>query len=538
MEYAGIYKPTELINALTKAVDSDYNFTPIQTDLFIKQIIYKKNYKPFIQSPEEGHKKIIKYIFTTCDIQEDHIAMVTPYYYGSSYFIDILFEKQYNFTITSFRPLLCSACRYTQIENYNSLHRNVIFIAYSCLYNNNVPDKFNKCLDVIKNDKDDFDIENFKTLLFCMWYRKGVIKYTDVVILLDALFGTYNDRDTIFQVLVDFEYFCPMIYDYILEKFGYDDIFVDFMCEYIIEDYPYYLFKLVSHGYKPTLYDIHKIMVPGPIQLTESEQYTFLNKYKNHGTINLDVIELFEIFNIQPTLETLHIAIYMMLYDCANQLMDKYNIVPEKKTLDMSFANLNYELIFKILNYRLTPDDDTFYKIKNNTSWYDKKYNEQYIKIINLLIQYGFVIKYEHIEHLLSEKICFNDLDKFGIQYDKKLYLSCYLNQFLPNEYISKFNIDPVIMKMHMLCKSKRLTYDTLKNFINTNNINLDQYSLDYLINNNSKIAEKIILECNLIPSVMTSYKKCNISKIAFKNVAQKYEISEDDMFEQYNICL
>ena len=90
-------------------------------------------------------------------------------------------------------------------------------------------------------------------------------------------------------------------------------------------------------------------------------------------------------------------------------LLTKYKIIPDCEILNICILTSNYELINKILQYKLIPDKNILYEFIDAT--YTN--NELTIKIIELLIQYGLVINKDDISYLSNKNIKLNDLERF-----------------------------------------------------------------------------------------------------------------------------
>jgi hypothetical protein len=237
-------------------------------------------------------------------------------------------------------------------------------------------------------------------------------------------------------------------------------------------------------------------------------------------------------FDLIPTLNELNIACNMGCSKTGIYLMDTYNIIPEKDTLDICVSKLNYELIEKVLHYKLSPDETTLNYLKNELNIYDIP------KIVDLLLAHGLTINDSHMDFLLSNKIAVNDLERFGIKYDDKLYFKCFMYNFLPIDYLSKMVIDKNIQKLYDLCKSKKTNYDKLINFMKTNNVGLNKYALDYLMNNNHTIALVMMNKHDCVPSLLSMGKKCYLPHRMLRDIVEKNSIDELDMLKCYDICL
>jgi hypothetical protein len=196
------------------------------------------------------------------------------------------------------------------------------------------------------------------------------------------------------------------------------------------------------------------------------------------------------------------------------------------------------EIIKYVLSQKIDPDETTLKalvesckrkKIGNNMVRYRRnrkiRRNERIIKkkkvtvpkvmvILNMLMGHGLKINLNCIGMLLSLNLYLPNLETYNIPYDEDLYFMCYVNEYFPDEYMSKFTIDKNILIMRDFVKNKLNTYTKFTKFIKDNNIVLDNYMLDkvFLMRYQlRKLHDTIFIYNNCIPSPITMYKKiCN----------------------------
>jgi hypothetical protein len=514
-------KKCDLLNTLIEAVDSNYNFKPLQISNFITQISLPKYNNRFMASDEEDHKKIMKYIFMKCDFTEgDLLIVLTNNYIVNDYskpsiVVDCLIERKCNIPVSALGNIRYYP--FFNIDNYDEIHSNVIIVACRSIIAANIRN-FEDCLDIIKKKKNHFDINYIEIIL--TWinthsFDKNQKLYTE---LLDVMFDNCCDnKDTILDAFINNKnYINAFLYEYIIEKIGYNEPFVTFMLNSHLRYHTSLFYKLIEKGYIPTVESVNCLL-----KTTSNVRYGIATKKS---------IDLFKTFDLQPTIETLNIACRIQYTDEVNILLDEYNVVPEKETLDICVSVYNYNLISRILHYKLTPDEDTLNKI---TGIYDHQHTA---KIIDLLLAHGLVINSTHIETFLKKKIYVNDLERFGITYDEKLYFECYLNNF--DGYFGKFTFNPIILQMHSLCKTNRLKLEKLIDFLKTNNIKLDRYALDFLIINNPEISTHFMNKYNCIPSIYTAYKHCKAPQKMLDDIIKNNNITHDEMLKQYDMTI
>lgn len=134
----------------------------------------------------------------------------------------------------------------------------------------------------------------------------------------------------------------------------------------------------------------------------------------------------------------------------------KFGLHPDMVCLENICSTLNYKLIKLILNYRLIPNEKCLYSIfKSHTdSYHYLNSTNNYQKIINLLINYGFIPKYDNIVFLLSKKCMIVDIYRFNINLDTNILELCY-----------KYNYHPYNIKLKPTIKCLR------EECLKTNNI-------------------------------------------------------------------
>ncbi len=543
----------ELINILIELVNSNYIFTSVQVNKFIGQACTPPYNKPFIISTIPEHIMIIKYIFMNFNICNEKIKKICAHRYlqANRTFncIDYLFEKKHNFTMECFEYLYRTEYDFLKIDNYDVCNNNIIFMAFISVINIKNNKIFNKLLKIITKSNT-FNIEYLEIIRMGLLYRRynrdpSKFDKKNLILLLDAIFTKSNNpnhKDEIIQFAINNKIGrdsnTTILLDYIIDKFDYSKVFAEYILDAITSFMPEYIFKLSEKGHKITIDEINKIYddnVSFKIINTSNYKHILPTKrgeaLQKYGQIVINTIDLFEIFKIKPNLTTLNIAHKRGISSDITFLTDIHNIIPEKSTLDICIGRLDYDLISSVLKYKLTPDDDTFYNLGKKDY---RNSNDKFEKIIELLIMHGLVIGAKHINYLISNNIYLAELGRFGVAYDEELYFMCYLNNYFPAEYLTKFTINPILIKMYDLCKSKNLKYDKLITFLKSNDIKLDRYALDYLINSNINVGVEIMDTYKCIPSIITAFKQSKVPPVLIEDIMKKYNVGKNDMFEQY----
>jgi hypothetical protein len=551
-----------LINMLIGLVNDNYVFSQQHFNHFIKQAcIESESGSCFLQSYYEEHKIVTKYMLLHNNITEKQFNkmcdILSKSFNMSHYCIDILFLKKYNFTISCYESLCKINYRYPPVNNYTSLHGNLIYAC--CMHIMSSPNykKFKYCLNIIEQNKEPFNIKYLEIILCCLSKYKNIKnKHEDLKLFFDALFLNFDisNPNEIFQLIINKKVTLHissnyMIFDYFIDKFGYNDIFSKYLEEHIISYNPEYLLKLMLKGFVPNI-DVLNMMIDKydrkHFYITKNDDYIplgFTKKFFEDGDapdtyVKIKIINLFEILNINPNLNTLNIICKGNGDEYVDILLNKYKITPEKETLDICIPTLNIHLINKILNFKITPDNKTFYSFEK-CSDDNISEHETVRQITELLISRGLVINFAHIEYLLSKNNYLENLERFEILYDEKLYFTCFLYDNYPDEYNDKFIFDKTILNMHYLCASKKLTLEKLIKYLKTYNVKLDGYSIDRLFFHNSHVCDTVMIKYGCIPHILTTYRYSQIPiDSCLEQIIKKYNIGFMDMLKQYEMSI
>lgn len=324
---------------------------------------------------------------------------------------------------------------------------------------------------------------------------------------------------------------------YIIDKFGFTDELVQFIFKDVIYDEPSMLLHLMMKGYTPSTSNLNQLFENNRsiiIPLTDINRYdkinlpsTFVKHFRKDHKYQLSPFGLFERFNVLPNLETVNITCRRGQFPETKMMLEKYNIIPEKNTLDLSINSQNLELIKTILRFKLTPDTNTLHIL--NPGVYR---NETTYKILEMLINYGLMITINDINDFLKQQYIINDLTRFNIPYDEKLYFMCFKNNYFPKEYINNMTIDKNTLKLHELCKTS--SFNDITKHIQETNTKLDKYCMSFLMKDGLKFLA-IINKYGCKPCEFVMYKNLN-NKDLEEWAIKEYKITEFTMLEQYDM--
>ena len=169
-----------------------------------------------------------------------------------------------------------------------------------------------------------------------------------------------------------------------------------------------------------------------------------------------------------------------------DELIHKYKICPTKSCLDNAMTNIfDIEMIKEILNHKIVPDLDTVKAFITGINIYKRYFQQKtnsrqenhYKVITELLIHYGLIINIEIIRDLFQH--CqIDNLERFGIPYDDKIYYLCHKYNTWPTEYIDKFTIDINIIKLREMF-ARRDNYEKIIQFMKKYNLKPDRYCIE-----------------------------------------------------------
>ena len=292
---------------------------------------------------------------------------------------------------------------------------------------------------------------------------------------------------------------------------------------------------LITKGVKPNTECLNAIM--SKILLYEQEKiYNVDNIKKDYIHNNKFSLYKFLVYNgAKPDKRTLNLACRNSVTYVFEDITQNHKICPDKLCLDVATKFSSWEMMEKILNYKILPDRETFIQCLNGvTNLLDAK--------IKLLIEHGLLITLELIELALLKKCHINDLDRFDIPYDNTLYYICYKCDQWPIEYIEKFreHIGEEIVEFRMMCKCTKLPLEYFKTYIKKNNIRPDRYCLENLCTYNPRVARYMINTLKCEPTIGCLYQQTyNAYKCLHRDILdilyKKYNFDSKIMTKPYN---
>jgi hypothetical protein len=193
------------------------------------------------------------------------------------------------------------------------------------------------------------------------------------------------------------------------------------------------------------------------------------------------IIKFWQFTGIPANNYTLNLACSRGLIELVKICIGKYNVIPNNDHLELALrydtrvchsGMINkHEIIKEILVCKVTPDASSFKCLFNNNI-FDQA-------MFNILVKFGLSITFDDIIYALQNLVLIDDLERFNVPYDSKLYYQMFINNVDVVDIIGKFTIDIRVMKLHQLCKNHSLTLEKLKKFMGVHKIRIDRYSID-----------------------------------------------------------
>ena len=232
---------------------------------------------------------------------------------------------------------------------------------------------------------------------------------------------------------------------------------------------------------------------------------------------------------IIPDIETLKIICERNDTLSYNRLTKEYKIYPNNSCLSAALESYSddTDIIIDILNYKITRDLDNFKKMIKCTQNIDN--------ILDLFVKSGLELTLDMIDYALYHNQKIQNLNRFKIKNDEKLYFLCYKNDYFCYEFDE---IDQNILKMRKMCRSPKTNPIKFFEFVKNNNLKLDKYCVEYA-NRFNKNLSKILFKyfkCEPTIGCLLSTKKQQNSTKLFKEILNKYEITADIMTQPLDL--
>ncbi len=213
-------------------------------------------------------------------------------------------------------------------------------------------------------------------------------------------------------------------------------------------------------------------------------------------------IETFNFFiesGTEPNEETLELACRDKLYNVFSCIVNMFGIEPNSKCLQISFNCRKLDTAHNILEYKIVPTIEDFKALYTDNVKVEKR-----VEFFELLVRYGLSVTIDMIGMAIKHRDHITKLNRFGIEYDNKIYGLCHRYNFWPEEYVREFNdkMDSRILNMHAMCKKRTTTLTCFFKYLKKHQIKPDRYCLELCCQYNKRIAESLIEEFDCEPTL------------------------------------
>jgi len=562
-----------------------------------KLVEYEEENKFLSEIKNDEQKNCIKILFTQIITkQEDINYILQRQYRPASYLAELLFESNGIIPKDNFIKII-NNLKYIINVVPTILKPNTILQFLAHLKNSKQDDiLWLQFIELIKKSND-LSQSYILTLIeymqyFYSRYDNYYCKEPHIcVAFMELLKKTIEfDKDIFFDTCIKMNITNDEITECIIRNVGYNDKYTKYVlssCSILL------LFELILVGYVPTV-DTINILFRLPNNTKRLINNDINNKYNNISNnikewfqqiINVntqkmsnvavgkkipvkksantnkrleigndDIFKLFEVFNLTPNIETIDILISKNDSKLLESTLSNNFVSIDKSLLDKIIKTYDEDLIKKILDYKIIPDEETFNTLLNHYkgSIFMDGYNfyvrnsklENIVNIIEQFICYGFQIKMNHIIDLLSIHKHLEQLERFDIAYDENLYYFCYIHEYYPEEYMKKYSIDSniLILRKYYVKKTKK-TIDIF-DFIKTHNLKIDRYVISSLFTNNPVICNELITKYKIMPDLLTLYQSTTqFTKLSYteriticNQIIEINNINKDFMMENFDI--
>lgn len=249
----------------------------------------------------------------------------------------------------------------------------------------------------------------------------------------------------------------------------------------------------------------------------------------------IPIFELFKLLKLEPNQETLEAVCSkkcnLILF---NKLTKEYNMAPDKKCLELVVSSEypKLDLIQEILCYKIEPDLSIFYKLLHN----ENCYSETALPIINLFSKNGLKLSINEIELMIKKYKQLPDLNRFEINYDEKLYYLCFKYDNFPKEWLDKMTIEKSILELREMCRTKKITANTFREFLIKKKVKPDRYCLDFAIKLcNTNLTSYMFKELDCKPTLYSLYQRGQVPRKKFWALLDSYNFDWEIMAKPFD---
>ncbi|QKF93655.1 hypothetical protein QKU48_gp0197 [Fadolivirus algeromassiliense] len=519
-------KPTTVF---TKLIELGYDFTQEDFNHFITCSVYNKTngfitWAPYNDPDKKTKATIVKALFTKFTPTDKQIKMLLCCFgkYNNNYeWVDVLIEKGYEFTEANKKILIDSGYDTTKLLKDNVTLDDIkntitaLLVKKSTTIDNltKILDKFNA---LIPNEVIELAIKSYKyndtyyydatqDILFQVLHKlvkKGCTLDNNInsIIIKNEWVSTFAFYELFNLGLQPND----ELKEYLLSKPRLYEVFLylnKFEPKYQVDKNILIPKKSTKQTSKYTVNDMNKLLsnrlyLQGiytksqynhvsqekirihPFLFSVGFDEDLINECGDSNGLNLYKF-MTRAFDIIPNIETLRISCVMGYNDVFRELTSKYKLQPTKEILDETLTKThNQEIISSILCYKIIPDSLSIEALLNY--WSDE--------IFQLLVKFSLKLTLSDLGKIMEQHHLIENLERFSIKYDDKLYYQCYLNNFFPDEYVSKFTINKDVLNLRNICRNPASTQEDF--VAASSNVQIDRYCYDHACAHNSSIQE------------------------------------------------
>jgi hypothetical protein len=203
--------------------------------------------------------------------------------------------------------------------------------------------------------------------------------------------------------------------------------------------------------------------------------------------------------------------------------------VPSSET----FRQNQYDMVADILICKVVPDAKTF------EAWIDGGYNGCNESLLELLIKFGLLITFDNVIYAIEKRdIMIDNLEKYNIEYNEKLYFNLVLKKYsISDGLIKKFTMDQNVLRLRQLCTRSNATIGDIKKFMGTHGCRLDYYCVDNVARAGNKSLLYDLMRIIKIPSPTVYILLANHNDI-YLEIVKEHNIGPEYMATPYDIAI
>ena len=260
-----------------------------------------------------------------------------------------------------------------------------------------------------------------------------------------------------------------------------------------------------------------------------------LDEISNSSTNYVEIYKLFtKIYKVKPNEETLLLVCGMKNDEYFEDIIQNYNLFPDKNCLLKAIEINNLELCEKLLNFKIFPDQECYLKALRSSA----------TGVIELLFKYGYSLTLNDYKEALKLKIIINGLDRFEINCDEKLYFICNTYNCFTLEFVENYKKNNLtIYNLRLMCKNSNMTINDVIKTMKETGVKIDRYCLDYAVRDNPTLGNYFLNKLNCKPTPHTHLCMSRVIPGSFlfpiiEKINEEYKIDHEFMSKPFEFKL